>query len=155
LRINGTFTPPPFRKWLILQGRSTEPRQPGDAAGTREATLKKRFFQLKFPADTMRLHGLGAVAAIRLAPTRTGTLIVRPVRVRSECLSVDNRNDQHRGKYGCPLSRSFSFSPIEPQSRRGTKVASGCACDCRLPLFGPNTIEPLPHRPHQDAPPVN
>jgi hypothetical protein len=46
------------------------------------------------------LHGLGAVAAIRLAPTRTGTLIVRPVRVRGECLSVDNRNDQHRGKYG-------------------------------------------------------
>jgi hypothetical protein len=54
------------------------------------------------------LHGLGAVAAIRLAPTSTGTSIVRAVRVRSESLSVDNRNDQHRGKYGCHCAHGYS-----------------------------------------------
>jgi hypothetical protein len=62
------------------------------------------------------LHALGAVAALRLAPTRTGTLIVRPVRVRSsECLSVDDRNDQHRCKYGCHCAHEiYSFFPWCP-----------------------------------------
>jgi hypothetical protein len=48
------------------------------------------------------LRARGAVTAIRLAPARTGTSIIRPVRVpSSESLTVYNRSDQHRGEYDC------------------------------------------------------
>jgi hypothetical protein len=95
---------PPAGGEIKHDGYRLQVRREGDAVFLTPAptavSAGKRLFGGR--RSFLMLHGLGAVAAIRLAPTSTGTSIIPPVRVRSsECLTVYNRSDQHRGEYDC------------------------------------------------------